>query len=463
MSSPRPPGPKGGWLLGNLREFRRDTLAFLTRVARTYGDIACYRLGPRRVYLVSHPDLIEQVTVTDNRNYHKHYALRFLRPVLGNGLLTSEDDFWLRQRRLIQPAFAKARLEAYSRAMIDKTLAMLEGWRDGQVRDVHEEMMRLTLSIVAKTLLDVDIEADTSDVSQAVHVTMEDFRFRFEQAVPLPVRLPTPRNRRLKRAIVSLDAIIHRIINERRTSGKDRGDLLSTLVAARDEGDGAGMTDRQLRDEVMTLFLAGHETTAVALAWTFYLLAQNPDVARRLHKELHESLGGRAPSVADLPRLVYAERVVRESMRLYPPAYAFGRTAIREGKIAGYHVPIGQTILMSQWVVHRDARFFPEPERFRPERWGESAIEQLPKYAYFPFGGGPRACIGNAFAMMEATLVLAAVVSRFEMSLVGGHPVVPWATATLRPRHGIRVRLQDVRMRKQMEPAASAPGSAHAG
>jgi cytochrome P450 len=434
----RPPGPTGHLLLGNLPEFRHDMLAFVTDCARTYGDMVAFRLGPRRCLLINHPDLIEEVLVTNARNFIKHFALRMNPVLLGNGLLTSNGDFWLRQRRLAQPAFHKDRINAYGAVMVAFTERMLAGWRDGAIHDMHADMMQLTLEIVAKTLFDADVSARGHDVGEALQTALHYFSTRFKSLIRMPGFLPTPANRRLKKAVRRLDEIIFRMVDERRASGEDRGDLLSMLLHAQDEDDGSRMTNRQLRDEMMTLFLAGHETTAIALAWTWYLLASHPDVETKLVQELKREVGERSPMVADLPRLRYTESIVMESMRLYPPAYMFGREPIEACMVGGFEVPAGRTVFMSQWVTHRDPRFFDNPEKFVPERWAADKIKSLPKYAYFPFGGGPRICIGNNFAMMEAILILATMARQWRFALAPGHPVVPEPMMTLRPMHGIK-------------------------
>lgn len=392
--------------------------------------------------LVNHPDLIEQVLVADNKRYIKHYVLRLLTPILGNGLVTSDGPLWLRQRRMIQPAFARQRIEAYGQVMVEHTLRMLDGWRPGESRDVAVDMMHLALGIVSRTLLDVDAGAQYSEVAEAIDTILEDFDRRFQSALPPPFWLPAPGNRRLRRAVAKLDAILGRIIRQRREQREDRGDLLSSLVEARDAEDQTGMTDRQLRDEVMTIFLAGHETTANALSWTWYLLATHPEVEARLLAELRQVLAGRAPTPADVPRLPFTEQVLKESMRLYPPAYTFGREATTEVELAGYRFPAGTTVLVSPYTTQRDARFFERPDDFDPDRWSPERAPQIPRYAYFPFGGGPRGCIGNTFAMLEATLVLATVVPRFHLSLLPDPPVVPRASVTLRPKDGVHCRIE---------------------
>lgn len=432
-----PPGPPGHWLLGHLRELGRDRLGFLRRCADVYGDVVFLRYGRRPVYLLSHPDHLEYVLVANPRRFVKSYVVRLLRPVVGDGLLTSEGDFWLRQRRLAQPAFHKARLATYGDVMVGCAQRVTSRWRDGESRDIHAEMMRLTLDIVARTLFGAEVEREATEVAGAMHVLMAAFARRRSSLLPLPLALPTPGTLRLRRAVAQLDAVIYRIIARRRATGEDREDLLSLLLRARDEGDGTRMTDRQLRDEVMTLFLAGHETTATALSWTWYLLAQHPAVAERLEAELDEVLAGRAPTVAELPRLRYAELVLLESMRLYPPAHSISREALQDCEIGGYPTPRGTTLLMSQWVLHRDPRHFPEADRFQPERWAGGLAERLPRFAYFPFGGGPRVCIGSGFAMMEATLLLATIAQRFRLGLVPGVRVRPDPSVTLRPVPGM--------------------------
>jgi cytochrome P450 len=443
MAARVPPRLKGEFLLGNLRDFRRDRLALFTRCARDHGDVVAVRLGHIPAVVLSHPDAIEQVLVTQSRNFIKHFLLRMNRLLLGNGLLTSEGDFWLRQRRLIQPAFVRQSVLQYSDVMVAYAERLLAGWRDGDTRDLHVEMTRLTLEIAAKTLFDADVAGDAPEVGQALAVALARYERRIGGLYPVPVWLPTPGNRRLRRAVGRLDDIIFRFIRQRRESGSDRTDVLSLLLHARDE-DGSRMTDRQVRDEAMTLFLAGHETTALALTWTGYLLAQHPEVHDRLMVELREVLGDRAPAAGDLPRLRFTEHVVTESMRLYPPVYAFGREALHDCEVMGYHIPAGTTVFMSQWAMHHDPRWFHEPEKFLPERWADGLAQRLPKFAYFPFGGGPRLCVGNLFAMVEAVLVLATLARRFRFEVVPGQQIVPWPSMTLRPRYGLRVVLRRV-------------------
>jgi cytochrome P450 len=431
-----PAGPKGHWLAGNLPEFRRGRLDFLVRCAREFGDVAQIWFAHRRIFLVSHPDLIEEVLVTQSKNFIKHFALRLNPVLLGKGLLTSEGDFWLRQRRLIQPVFNRNRIISYGPAMVAATERMLSQWKPGEARDIHEEMMRVTLAIAAKTLFNAEVDSDAQAIAHAMAVMQQNFLERFNSLWPTPLWIPTPANLRARRAARQLHDVMMGIIRARRAENVDKGDLLSLLLRARDD-DGSGMTDTQVRDEAMTLFLAGHETTALVLSWTWYLMAQHPEAEQELWAELDAELGGRLPTVDDWPRLKFTEMIALESMRLYPPAYVVGREALVDLALGGYLVPRGTTLLLPQWVVQRDPRFFEEPEKFKPERWAEERTKALPRFAYFPFGGGPRVCIGQQFAMMELVLILATIAQRFRFRLQPGKSVTPLPTFTLRPTPGI--------------------------
>ncbi len=434
-----PPGPKGNLILGVMPEFNRDTLGFIER-CRDYGDVVRMRFLYLTVHFIYNPDHIEYVLSTNARNFIKSRSLRspFFQRLVGNGLLTSEGEVWKRQRRLAQPAFHRQRISSYGDVMVEYAQRMTSGWRGGEARDIHRDMMRLTLEIVVKTLFNADVSGDADKVGRVLAQMVKPFASQATLKWILDNRLPTPTHRRFNEAAREIDEIVFRIIAERRSSGSDEGDLLSMLLAAHDE-DGSQMSDRQLRDEVMTLFLAGHETTALTLSWAWYLLARNPDIEEKFHEELDEVLGSTLPTVADLPRLKYTEMIAKESMRLYPPAYGVGREAIQEFELGGYRVPAKSQLFMFQWVTQRDPRFFAEPERFYPDRWTEDFNNSLPKYAYFPFGGGPRACIGNYFAMMEIVLLLATVGQRFRFSLSPDHPVTLMPAMSLRPADGIKV------------------------
>jgi cytochrome P450 len=428
-------------VFGNLKEFSRDQLGSMTSWARQYGDVVSIRFGPRSIVFVHHPDLVEEVLVTQNRKFIKHYRLRQTERTLGQGLLTSEGSFWRGQRKLAQPAFHRERIAAYGRFMVEATERMLHGWTDGETRDIQEDMMRLTLEIVAKTLFDAEIGGASAEASDAMETLMHAFIARTGKLITPPHWLPTPINRRVEHAIRRLEAILFAVIAERRKSGEDRGDLLSILLNARDEETGRGMTDQQLRDEVMTLFMAGHETTANTMAWAWFLLATHPEVEERLHSELDFVLAGRVPSVFDLPRLKFAENVITETLRVYPTVWMLGREAIEPVELGGYTIPVGTTVFMPQWVVHRDPRWFDDPEVFRPERWDDGLMQRIPRYAYFPFGGGPRICIGNNFALMESLLLLATIAQRYRLTLAPDAHVKPLPTMTLRPAHGVRMTL----------------------
>ncbi len=440
-SRSRPPGPTGHPLTGNLFDYTRDHLGFLTRCAREYGDVVGLRFVNVPVYLLNHPDHVEYVLVQNNRNFIKSKGVRHSLGFLGDGLLTSEGSFWRRQRRLAQPAFHRERIDAYGGAMVECAERAISGWKGSETRDVHEDMARLALDVVAKTLFGTLLTVEFEEVGAALETITQRFTGRGGVLFHIPEKVPTPANLRFRRAVRLLDGIIYKIIEERRAGGERAGDLLSMFLEARDEETGESMSDRQLRDEVMTIFLAGHETTANALSWTWYLLARHPEAEVRLLEELGEVLGGRAPTVGDLPRLRYTDMVVKESMRLYPPAWAFGRETVEDCEIGGYHVPAGTQLVMSQWVMHRDPRYYKRAGEFRPERWVDGSVEELPPYAYFPFGGGLRLCIGRSFAKMEAVLLLATIAQRFRLRLAQDRPVEPQPSITLRPRNGMRVVL----------------------
>jgi len=438
-----PRGPRGHFLLGSGPDFGRDQLSFYAACARQYGDLVPIRLGPRRALLVYHPDAIEEVLVARNRDFVKSPGVRLLlRRLIGNGLFLSEGGFWLRQRRLVQPAFHRQRVAAYAEVMTAYTARRLAEWKDGDVLDVHAEMMTLTQIIVAKTLFDADVSDESYNIARTSNILAEDFGHRIKSIIQfLPDWVPTPANLRTARALRHLDQVVYRMVDARRRTGEDRGDLLSILLQAQDADDGSQMSNEQVRDEVMTLFMAGHETTAVTLSWTWYLLAQYPEVDARLADELRTVLGDRPPTVADLPRLTYADMIISESMRLYPPAYVLARQAVNPTEVAGHPLAPGLVVIMPAWVVHRDPRWFEDPETFRPERWANDLARRLPRFAYLPFGGGPRQCIGNAFATMEAVLILATIAQRFRLTMEPGQRVTPTPYITLRPEPGPRMRL----------------------
>lgn len=436
MAPRLPPGPRGHWLLGSLGEFRSDLLGLYTRCARDYGDYVSFRLGRYPLCLVVHPDGVERILVNSDRLFSREtYILKLLVPFLGNSLLISEGPFWLRQRRMMQPEFQRQRIADYSVTMVDYANRMVERWRDGEQRDLYADMTQLALEIAGQTLFGADVMHEGHDVGQALADALQIFLERWESFWPLPDFVPTPLNLRMRRVTRRLDRIVYRFIEERRRNGVQRTDLLSRLLQARDQDDGQGMSDRQLRDEVLTLFLAGFETTANALAWTWYLLGRHAEVENKLIAEVR-GLG--EPLTADsVRRLTYTRSVFMEAMRLYPPAYAVGRIALVDCELGGYRIAKGTTVLVSQWVTHRDGRFFEDPLAFRPERWLDGLEERLHPFAYFPFGGGPRVCIGKAFAMMEGPLVIATILSRVRFTLASQKDIEPHPSLTLRPHSPI--------------------------
>ena len=442
----RPPAIKGLPLLGVLPEFRKNAPEFLLRAARTHGDLVYLKLGPQHVYFVNHPEFIRDILVTNQSNFTKSRMLERAKVLLGEGLLTSEGQFHTRQRRLVQPAFHRDRLAGYATAMVDCATTCRDRWQSNTTFDVAREMTRLTLAIVARTLFSADVDSEADEIGTALTEVLGLF-----ETVLLPFsewleKLPLPSVRRFERARDQLDRTIYRIIEERRASGfADTGDLLSMLLLSRDDDEVhqpdeiRGMTDKQIRDEALTLFLAGHETTANALTWTWYLLSQNPEAEAMFHAELDTVLNGRTPSFDDLLRLRYTEMVLAESMRLYPPAWAIGRRNIAEYRILDYAIPARSILLMSPYAMGRDPRWFPDPEKFDPQRWQPEAAAARPKFSYFPFGGGARVCIGERFAWMEGVLLLAAIGQKWRLRLRPGHPVETRALITLRPKFGMEM------------------------
>jgi cytochrome P450 len=445
---PIPPGPPGHVLLGNAGEIRqRGGHVFVLETMRRYGEISRYRVLKWPVYLLSHPDYIKHVLQDNHRNYGKNaFAYRALRTILGNGLLISEGDFWLRQRRLAQPAFHRQRIEGFGSIMTRAILAMLARWETyaehHQAFDLSQEMTRLTLRIAGETLFSIDLIDEADEVGQALSVGLEQINDRLHRLFTLPTFFPTPQNRRFVTALRTLDNVVKEMIADRRQTQEDQGDLLSMLMLMQDEETEERMDDQQLLDEVKTMLLAGHETTANALTWTWYLLAQHPEVEAKLTAELAEVLGGRVPTIADLPRLPYTHMVVQESIRLFPPAWIILRHAIKADEIGGYPVAPGRVVGISPYVMHRHPGFWKEPEVFEPQRFTPDRVAERHRFAYIPFAAGPRQCIGNTFAMTEAQLVLATVAQRYCLRLLPERPVQAHTAITLRPRDGVHVTLQ---------------------
>ena len=438
---PRVPGLP---ILGNLLDYRENRAELALRVARELGDIARLRIGFLPVVMISAPELVREVLVDKHESFKKAPGLSFFgRPLLGNGLLTSERDFHKKQRRMMSPMFVQKRIAAYADVMAARAEKMAASFRDGASVDVSREMMELTLEIVGKTLFDAEVRDEAEEIGAALTATMEHIIQSINSLIPIPPTWPTPRNLRNKKAIARLDETIYRIIAQRRASPEDKGDLLSMLLLARDEADpGSGMDDKQVRDEAMTLFLAGHETTATARAWTWYLLAQHPEVAQRLYREVDAVLQGRTPTLEDLTKLPYALQIFKEAMRLYPPAYIVARMTTKTVEIGGHTIRRGTIVVVSIIGMHRRREYFPDPDQFDPDRFSAEREKTIPRYAFLPFGAGPRICIGNHFALMEGQIIVASIAQRLRFELVSQARVVPEPLVTLRPRGGIPMRVR---------------------
>jgi cytochrome P450 len=434
-----PPGPARSIISTLTYRPARDPLAFFTDLASRYGDLVHLRMGPERAFLVNDPALIRDVLVTNQRFFHKGRALERSKRLLGEGLLTSEDAVHVRQRRLLQPAFHRDAVAGYAGVMTDFADRARSRWQNGSTIDIAQEMMRITLGIVGKTLFDADVESQARDVGEALTAVLESFWTMLLPFAGLLEHLPVPALRKSRAAQARLDKMMYAMIAERHAAASDRGDMLSMLLLAQDdEQQGRSLTDQQVRDEAMTIFLAGHETTANALSWMWYLVSGAPDVESRMHEEIDRVLAGRLPTIADIPHLTYVEQVITEALRLYPPAWMIGRRAVAEQPLGNYVLPPRALVLLSPYVTQRDARHFAEPDRFMPERWTPEFRASLEPFAYFPFGGGSRRCIGESFAMMELVLVASTIARRWAIRVVPGHPVVPQPLMTLRLKHGLR-------------------------
>ncbi len=445
-TSQLPAGPKGRFLIGSADRISNERIPFLMSLRREFGEVSRFTVWGQEIYLVSRPDYVKEILVTNHKNFHKSKALEVAKYILGEGLLTSEENLHKRQRRMMQPAFHSQRIHAYGEIMIEYAARHADRWDqenlEGHPIDMWQEMMRLTLAIVAKTLFDADVESEAYEIGEALTTIMGLFERVMHPAALLLTKMPTPSNIKFIRARARIDKTILRIINERRASGEDRGDLLSMLLKAQDVDDGGVMNDRQVRDEVVTLFLAGHETTANALTYAWHLLSQSPEAEAKFHAEVDSVLQGRLPTPLDMPKLEYTRRVFAETMRLFPPAYLIGRTAIDEFKLDAYTIPKGAMILLSPYVTQRDANYFPNPEQFDPDRFSPEMQAERHKFAYYPFGGGPRTCIGEPFAWMEGVFILAVLAQRWQMQTEPGHPMDFDPQITLRPKHGMSMRLK---------------------
>ncbi len=435
------PTVKPNWIGGHFRQFRKNPLEFL-KMMSSLGDVTSFRMGKMPAYLVNHPDLVRDVLVVNAHKYIKGRALQRAKNLLGEGLLTSEKEFHLRQRRLAQPAFHRARIAGYAQAMIEYGEKMSGEWKDSDERDISKEMMRLTLWIVGKTLFSADVEKNAEEVGEVMTTLVEMFDLLLMPFSEYLEMLPLPSSRRLRAARTKLDEIIYGFIRERRKSDEDKGDLLSMLLLSRDE-DGSQMTDKQVRDECLTIFLAGHETTANALTWTWYLLSQNADIEAKFHAEIDAVLGNRNAVPEDYPNLKFTEQILAESMRLYPPAWTIGRMATEDCELDGYKIEKGSLVLTPMYIMHRDQRFWSDADEFKPERWETQSIKEAGnKFIYFPFGGGIRRCIGEQFAWMEGVLLLATIGKKWKLNLDSEQKIVPQPMITLRSKFGMKMRIE---------------------
>ena len=436
------PRPKANFFLGHSTHFSKDPLRFLSNCAREYGGIVPLRLGVSQACFLSDPSAIMEV-LRERTIFTKNTpGWRAIRTLVGMGLLSSDADYWARQRRLTQPIFHQQRIVAYGDMMVQATERLLNTWQDGAARDIHQDMMHLTLDVVMQALLSIDLEGEGSRaISHALDLSMEWFSQQQKQGFLVPTQFPLPSTRRYFAAVKTMDEFIYQLIQQRRASNADTGDLLSMLLQVKDETDGSQMSDRQLRDELATLILAGHETTANALSWTWMLLARHPAVEARLHQELDAVLQGRAPTVADMANLPVTQTILKESMRLYPPVVLIARSVSQDYVLQGYRIPKNCVILTSPWVMQRSDRYFDDPLSFQPERWDSDLEKTLPKGVYFPFGEGPRICIGKSFAQMEATLLLANLAQHYQLELAPEQTIEPFPSITLRPKDGLHMTL----------------------
>ncbi len=435
------PQIQGHWFMGNLPEFNENSLKFIEKLSKL-GDITFIKFGPFKGYLFNHPDQIHEVLVTKNKSMHKPTSTKqALKDISGINLFTGDGEYWKTQRKLIQPAFHTIRIKEYADIMVDYAQQMVDRWQDGNTIDMYPEMTDVTMNIVVKTLFDVDITSETGELSEAMNTLFHIADNRLKRIFIPPIWIPTAENRSLKQAINTTKTRLDGIIQERRRTGEDKGDLLSMLIMAQDDETGLGMTDIQVFHEVLALFAAGHETTANTIAWTLYLLSQNPDAMQKLQHEIDSVLGKRRATMEDLRQLPYTDIVVKESMRLYPTAWAMTRQTIESVEIGGHQIPKNAIVMLAPWAVHHDERWWDNPTEYRPERFSPENESNIMKFSYFPFGGGPRVCIGNAFAMMEARLVLATIVQHVDFLLHPSQVVEPDRVFTLRPKYGLRMNI----------------------
>ena len=450
-----PPGPRGGLLLGCAPALLEDPLAFVQQVTRDYPELSSFRLGPQRVYFATGTSALEQLLSSEVKRFfgRDRAALRAGQSFLGGGLLFLEGEPWARARRMSAPAFHQDHLAKHAVEMRARTETLLGSWVDGEVRNVHVDMMGLMLQIVSKTLFDAELATEVQSIGVAMDLMLESFAQRALAPVSFPDWVPTPTNRRMRRGVRAIDSVIYPLIQARLRESRDHGDLLSKLALARD-ADGSAFAATEIRNQLVTFFMAGHETSALTLTWALFLLAGHPEIQERLHAELALVLGGAPPSAGDIERLPFLDRVLKEALRLYPPVWLFARQSGQGGALAGHPIPAGATVFASPWARHRSPLLFPEPDTFKPDRWAGHLQKSLPRFAYMPFGGGPRACIGASYARVAMSVVLASTLQRFAVEPVPETDGSVDPTLTLRSKHGMRLRL-----RSRPEHGARAPGN----
>lgn len=439
------PGPRGDWLVGNMRDFRRDSLGTIAQAFASYGEIVKFKIGPRTLHMLAHPELAQEVLVERGNDFVKMPTNQGLGLMLGNGLVTNSDhDSWLTQRRMIQPMFHRQRLVAMGDKMVAAGERMLERWQTwpaGEVVNIAEEMMQVTLDIITQTMFSADVLSEAGKVGPAVSLSAHFVSQRGVSPIQLPLSWPTRSNRVFRQAMQTLDEIVYRMINQRRAEGTTHGDLLDMLLEARDADNGERMSDQQLRDEVLTIFAAGHETTANALSWAWYALAQHPEILARLQAELDSVLQGRTPTIADLPNLPYTQQVFNEVLRLYPSVPTVPRLVKHATMLRGYALPAESLVLISIYNIHRHPEFWPDPKSFNPDRWAGDDHKRQHRLAFMPFGAGPRLCIGNNLALMEGQLLLTMVAQYADLRLVPGQKVTPEVAVTMRPKNGLKMTI----------------------
>ncbi|MGI9553583.1 MAG: cytochrome P450 [Thermodesulfobacteriota bacterium] len=441
-SNALPPGPKGIPFFGSAIPFFKDILGFLKNTAANYGDIAYFRLGNRKIYMINHPDDIQDVLITNNKNFLKSRALQRAKLVVGEGLLTSEGETHLKNRRSIQPIFHNRVVPEFADTMVNFTNDYISGWENSATMDIHREMMEITQQIVVKTLFDSEMEDSSRLINSLSYVLNQFPRFLFPFSEYLD-KIPIPSNIKCNEALKTIDDSLYKIIGQRKSNLSNRYDLLSLLLQLTENSNGnSSFDDIQVRDEVITFYIAGQETTSNALCWTWYLISQNKEVEEKIDKEISEVLGDRLPDYKDLGSLTYIQNTVKESLRMYPPAWVITRRAINDYKVGEYNIPSGADIYMSQYVVHYDKRFYSEPEIFNPDRWDNLKEKELHRFAFFPFGGGTRRCIGEPFAMMEAVLLIATIASKWKLRLEPDFKVEAKPLITLRPKYGLKMVLE---------------------